>query len=155
MVNLARYRGRDNFVDPFCGSGTIAIEAAMIAKNRAPGLSRSFSCQKWDISKPELWQKARSEALDKEFHGDYHIYALSLIHILKILSGEAALENIPYELHALEAHAPLLLSDQGLKQVGAVDTVLHAIAPTVPKAIFTDIPADSSVAVVNQCAARR
>ena len=75
MVNLARYRGRDNFVDPFCGSGTIAIEAAMIAKNRAPGLSRSFSCQKWDISKPELWQKARSEALDKEFHGDYHIYA--------------------------------------------------------------------------------
>ena len=75
MVNLARYRGRDNFVDPFCGSGTIAIEAAMIAKNRAPGLNRSFSCQKWDISKPELWQKARSEALDKEFHGDYHIYA--------------------------------------------------------------------------------
>ncbi len=75
MVNLARYRGRDNFVDPFCGSGTIAIEAAMIAKNRAPGLNRSFSCQKWDISKPELWQKARSEALDKEFYGDYHIYA--------------------------------------------------------------------------------
>ena len=72
---------------------------------------------------------------------------------VKILSGEAALENIPYELHALEAHAPLLLSDQGLKQVGAVDTVLHAIAPTVPKAIFTDIPADSSVAVVNQIAA--
>ena len=72
---------------------------------------------------------------------------------VKSLSGEAALENIPYELHALEAHAPLLLSDQGLKQVGAVDTVLHAIAPTVPKAIFTDIPADRSVAVVNQMAA--
>lgn len=54
------------------------------------------------------------------------------------------LENIPYELHALEAHAPLLLSDQGLKQVGAVDMVLHAMSPMVPKAIFTDIPADSS-----------
>ena len=67
---------------------------------------------------------------------------------VKILSGEAALENIPYELHALEAHAPLLLSDQGLKQVGAVDAVLHAMSPMVPKAIFTDIPADSSVAVV-------
>ena len=72
---------------------------------------------------------------------------------VKILSGEAALENIPYELHALEAHAPLLLSDQGLKQVGAVDTVLHAMSPMVPKATFTDIPADSSVAVVNQIAA--
>ena len=75
MVQLTRYRGREFLWDPFCGSGTIAIEAAMNAKNRAPGLNRSFSCQKWDISKPELWQKARSEALDKEFHGDYHIYA--------------------------------------------------------------------------------
>ena len=36
MVNLARYRGRDFFWDPFCGSGTICIEAAMIALNRAP-----------------------------------------------------------------------------------------------------------------------
>ena len=42
MVNLARYRGRDFFWDPFCGSGTICIEAAMIALNRAPGLNRSF-----------------------------------------------------------------------------------------------------------------
>ncbi len=72
---------------------------------------------------------------------------------VKILSGEAALENIPYELYALNAHAPLLLSDQGLQKVGAVDTVLHAMAPTVPKAIFTDIPADSSVEVVNRIAA--
>lgn len=71
---------------------------------------------------------------------------------VKLLSGEAALENIPYELHALEAKAPLLLSDQGLVAVGAVDTVLKAIAPVKPKAIFTQIPPDSSVAVVNQIA---
>ena len=37
MVNLARYRGRDFFWDPFCGSGTIVIEAALAALNRAPG----------------------------------------------------------------------------------------------------------------------
>ena len=43
MVNLARYRGRDFFWDPFCGSGTICIEAAMIALNRAPGLNREFA----------------------------------------------------------------------------------------------------------------
>lgn len=36
MVKLARWRGRDPFLDPFCGSGTIAIEAAMIAQRRAP-----------------------------------------------------------------------------------------------------------------------
>ena len=75
MVTLARYRGRDNFVDPFCGSGTIAIEAAMIAKNRAPGLNRSFACQKWAVSDERLWREARTEAMDLEFHGDYRIFA--------------------------------------------------------------------------------
>ncbi|MFR7892921.1 MAG: hypothetical protein ACLU38_01425 [Dysosmobacter sp.] len=37
-TSLSRYRGQDPFCDPFCGSGTIPIEAALIAKNRAPGL---------------------------------------------------------------------------------------------------------------------
>jgi alcohol dehydrogenase len=71
---------------------------------------------------------------------------------VKILSGEAALENIPYELEILEAKAPLLLSDQGLVAAGAVDTVLKAMAPQKPAATFTDIPADSSVTVVNAIA---
>ena len=48
MVLLSRYRGKDPFCDPFCGSGTIPIEAALVAKNRAPGLDRiaffSLSC---------------------------------------------------------------------------------------------------------------
>lgn len=47
MVKLARWRGRDPFLDPFCGSGTIAIEAAMIAQRRAPGLLRRFDAEKW------------------------------------------------------------------------------------------------------------
>lgn len=71
---------------------------------------------------------------------------------VKILSGEAALENIPYELHALEAKAPLLLSDQGLVAAGAVETVEKAMAPAVPAAVFTDIPQDSSVQVVKTIA---
>ena len=75
MVNLSHYRGRDNFIDPFCGSGTIAIEAAMIAKNRAPGGMRAFSCQKWEMSRPQLWRDAHDEARSREYDGDYHIYA--------------------------------------------------------------------------------
>ena len=75
MVELARYRGRDDFCDPFCGSGTIAIEAALTAKNRAPGLRRSFAAEKWTTLPPEIWQRARSEAMDKEFSGDYRIFA--------------------------------------------------------------------------------
>ena len=73
MVNLARYRGRDFFWDPFCGSGTICIEAAMIALNRAPGLNRSFMAQKWSCVPETIWQQARTEALDREYRGEYHI----------------------------------------------------------------------------------
>ncbi len=74
MVILSRYRGRDPFCDPFCGSGTIAIEAALIAKNRAPGLSRSFSAQKWERVDSGLWLEAADEAMDKEYDGDYDIW---------------------------------------------------------------------------------
>ena len=74
MVLLSRYRGRDPFCDPFCGSGTIAIEAALIAKNRAPGLNRAFSAQRWKWLDSGLWLQAADEAMDKEFHGDYDIW---------------------------------------------------------------------------------
>ena len=59
LVGFARYRGRDTFCDPFCGSGTIAIEAALIARNRAPGLARSFSAEKWTYAPPPVWSEAR------------------------------------------------------------------------------------------------
>lgn len=74
MVLLSRYRGRDPFCDPFCGSGTIAIEAALIAKNRAPGLNRAFSAQRWKWLDSGLWLQAADEAMDKEYHGDYDIW---------------------------------------------------------------------------------
>ena len=73
MVTLARYRGRDFFWDPFCGSGTVVIEAAYIAMNRAPGLNRSFSAQNWDTIPANIWTQAREEAKDKEFHGTYRL----------------------------------------------------------------------------------
>lgn len=74
MVLLSRYRGRDPLCDPFCGSGTIPIEAALIAKNRAPGLDRRFAAQKWQSLPVRLWLDAAEEAMDKEFHGQYDIW---------------------------------------------------------------------------------
>lgn len=74
MVMLSRYKGRDPLCDPFCGSGTIPIEAALIAKNRAPGLSRNFSAQKWKSVDGKLWLQAADEAMDKEFDGEYEIW---------------------------------------------------------------------------------
>ena len=73
MVQLTKYRGREFFWDPFCGSGTIPIEAALIAKNRAPGLRRRFAAEQFDWMTAETWQNARGEAMDKEFKGKYHI----------------------------------------------------------------------------------
>ena len=73
MVTLARYRGRDFFWDPFCGSGTIVIEAALIALNRAPGLNRSFSAQSWGFVPESAWELARQAAKDAEFRGEYRI----------------------------------------------------------------------------------
>ena len=74
LVLLSRYRGRDPFCDPFCGSGTIPIEAALIAKNRAPGLDRRFAAQKWQSLPAKLWLDAAEEAMDQEFHGQYDIW---------------------------------------------------------------------------------
>lgn len=74
LVSLSRYKGRDPFCDPFCGSGTIPIEAALIAKNRAPGLNRSFAAQRWGWLPSRLWMDAAEEAMDQEFHGSYDIW---------------------------------------------------------------------------------
>ena len=73
LVTLARYRGRDFFWDPFCGSGTIVIEAALMALNRAPGLDRSFSAQNWGFVPEAAWEQARQAAQDAEFRGEYRI----------------------------------------------------------------------------------
>ena len=73
MVTLTRYRGRDFVWDPFCGSGTIPIEAAMIAKNRAPGLKRRFAAEAFPWMEEAVWQQVRQEAQDREFHGKYRI----------------------------------------------------------------------------------
>ena len=73
MVILTRYRGREFLWDPFCGSGTIPIEAAMIAKNKAPSAYRRFSAEAFSWMDPKLWGEVRTEAKDREFHGNYRI----------------------------------------------------------------------------------
>ena len=73
MVQLTRFRGREYFWDPFCGSGTIPIEAALIAKNRAPGLNRHFAAEEYPWMPQELWAQVKEEAKAKEFSGKYRI----------------------------------------------------------------------------------
>lgn len=62
--------------DPCCGSGTFAIEAAMMAKNIAPGLNRSFASCAWSQIPRQLWQELRQEAMDQiDQKGNPIIYA--------------------------------------------------------------------------------
>lgn len=73
LVMLADYRGREPFRDCFCGSGTIPIEAAMIACNRAPGRGRRFAAEDWRFLGSNLWREAREEADDAVFHRAYDL----------------------------------------------------------------------------------
>lgn len=75
MVQLSYWKADRALIDPFCGTGTIPLEAAMIAQNRAPGLKREFISEKWGNISDKYWQQAREEAHDL-YHPDIalHIY---------------------------------------------------------------------------------
>lgn len=62
LALTARPREDVLFWDPMCGSGTIAIEAAQILQNRAPGLDRAFAAESFPQIPPEIWRRAREEA---------------------------------------------------------------------------------------------
>lgn len=62
LVNLSFWNHERVLVDPLCGSGTIPIEAAMIGKNIAPGIQRSFASEEWPRVKREFWKEERISA---------------------------------------------------------------------------------------------
>ena len=69
MIQLSFWNKDRILSDPCCGSGTIPIEAALIAKNIAPGISRSFASEEWEAIPANLWKeerKAAFEAIDNE-----------------------------------------------------------------------------------------
>ncbi len=65
LAYTARPREDILFWDPFCGSGTIAIEAAMILANIAPGAGRTFAAERFSCTPPAIWKNARLEAEDQ------------------------------------------------------------------------------------------
>lgn len=70
LIKLTPWNKDRILIDPFCGSGTIPIEAAMIAANIAPGLNRSFTAEKWEnIIKRQEWYDAVTEANDSIISG--------------------------------------------------------------------------------------
>ncbi|MGD8190415.1 THUMP domain-containing class I SAM-dependent RNA methyltransferase [Brevibacillus ginsengisoli] len=64
LILLSRWNPDRVLVDPFCGSGTIPIEAALIGQNIAPGMNREFVSESWPIIPKTLWREARAETHD-------------------------------------------------------------------------------------------
>ncbi len=64
LVDLSVWHPDRLLVDPFCGSGTIPIEAALIGMNIAPGLNRDFACGEWSIVPSTIWSDTRQETRD-------------------------------------------------------------------------------------------
>jgi len=62
LVQLSFWDRERSLIDPMCGSGTILIEAAMIARNMAPGLRRNFASEKWPAIRQRAWDLARGDA---------------------------------------------------------------------------------------------
>ena len=62
LLLLSYWRGERLLVDPLCGSGTIPIEAAMIALDIAPGMNRGFAAERWQNFDYDAFERARDEA---------------------------------------------------------------------------------------------
>jgi 23S rRNA (guanine2445-N2)-methyltransferase / 23S rRNA (guanine2069-N7)-methyltransferase len=66
MVKLSYWRPGRVLVDPFCGTGTIPIEAALIGRNIAPGINREFTAESWPALDARIWKQAREDARDQQ-----------------------------------------------------------------------------------------
>lgn len=78
IVQISHWKYTENFYDPFCGSGTIPIEAALIARNIAPWKFRSFAFMDFDFYPKSHYREALNEAKKGEYDKKYFIYASDL-----------------------------------------------------------------------------
>lgn len=100
LIMLTPWKRDRILVDPFCGSGTFLIEAAMMAANIAPGVNRSFTAEGWtDLIPKKLWYEAVNEAndmIEDEIRTDIQGYDIdgSVIRIARRNAAEAGVEHL-------------------------------------------------------------
>lgn len=99
LIMLTNWRPDETFIDPFCGSGTIPIEAALIGQNIAPGFNRNFASEQWSIIPDQVWEQAFIEAEDQaNYNQQLHILGSDINHqmidIAKNNSMEAGLTDL-------------------------------------------------------------
>ncbi|GAD15808.1 rRNA (guanine-N(2)-)-methyltransferase [Lentilactobacillus otakiensis DSM 19908 = JCM 15040] len=109
LVMLTSWYPEMPFLDPFCGSGTIPIEAAMIGRNIAPGFNRDFICEQWPWIDGDMVQKVRDDADSK---ADYDIE-------LDISASD--IDGNMIEISKRNAEEAGLLADIHFKQLAVAD----------------------------------
>lgn len=93
LIMLTNWKPDYPFVDPFCGSGTIPIEAALIGQNIAPGFNREFASEGWSFIKEKFWNEALTEAEDlANYDQKLDITGSDISHELITISSENAIE---------------------------------------------------------------
>lgn len=93
LIKLTNWTADRPFVDPFCGSGTIPIEAALIGQNIAPGFNRSFVSEQWSWIGKNTWDDARQEVEDlAKYDQPLDITGLDIDHRMIQISTENAEE---------------------------------------------------------------
>ena len=100
MIELTPWKADRILIDPFCGGGTIPIEAAMIAAGNAPGMHRDFTAENWThLILPQNWQDVRDEAqdmIDMNVDTDIQGYDIdpAMIEIARINAEKAGVEKL-------------------------------------------------------------
>ena len=104
MIELSFWNSGRIMVDPCCGSGTIPIEAALIGRNIAPGLSRKFASEEWQSIEKTIWKEERKKAFS-EINNDVELQIFGsdidkeAIKIAKVNAEEAGvLDDIHFEV---------------------------------------------------------
>lgn len=93
LVQISKWNPNRPFVDPFCGSGTIALEAAMLGQNIAPGYNREFISEAWPWMKAKIWDEVRNEADSlANYEQPLEIFGSDIDHRMVSIAQENALE---------------------------------------------------------------
>ena len=102
LIKLTPWRGERILVDPFCGSGTIPIEAAMMAANVAPGMNRNFTAESWKhIVDRKCWYRAVDEAqslIDRDVKTDIQGYDID-DEMVSIARANAKMAGVDHLIH--------------------------------------------------------
>jgi len=93
LIMLTNWNPDKPFVDPFCGSGTIPIEAALIGQNIAPGFNREFVSEGWSLIPESIWDDVRTEAEDlAKYDQPLDISGMDIDHRMVKIAEENAFE---------------------------------------------------------------